>query len=406
MHNEILARYEQAQAIAQGPISNSVTMNDTVYPHWIEGTQCFWYRRETKSGKEFQLVDPVAASNTVAFDHKALADALQLASAQTVNPEDLPLKDVSLTLAPLLIRFQAFDKHWLFDASQAQCQEEEVKKQILCSPDGKKEVFVQNFNLWIRDRLTGEEQALTQGGTEDNSFARSSTSTYDTDPNTIQVLWSPDSSRLLTVQLDSREVQARAMIDYVPQDGSIQPQLTEVAFPYPGDEKVDTYKLLVIDISTGHMQEASYRPLPFKMYTDFCLGFFSVNLAWWATDNQRAFFVDITRGSKVVRLVELDTHTGTTRVLFEESSDTFVKLHHEGLLDLPFYVPLPESNELIWFSERSGWGHLYLYDLSTGQLKHSITEGEWLVRDILHFDAKNREILVQTAARDAEISPY
>ncbi|MFB1034735.1 MAG: hypothetical protein QMC38_05255, partial [Sinobacterium sp.] len=121
MHNDIFARYEQAQGLAQGLISNSVTMNDAVYPHWIEGTHCCWYRRETQSGKEFRLVDPSAVTNTDAFDHKALADALQLAAGQDVDPNDLPLNDVSITLSPMQIRFQAFDKHWLFDPSHAQC---------------------------------------------------------------------------------------------------------------------------------------------------------------------------------------------------------------------------------------------------------------------------------------------
>ena len=76
-------------------------------------------------------------------------------------------------------------------------------------------------------------------------------------------------------------------------------------------------------------------------------------------------------------------------------------------------MPLPESNELIWWSERSGWGHLYLYDLNTGKLKHPITGGEssadggeWLVRDILHYDTTRRELLLQTTARDPNINPY
>lgn len=89
----------------------------------------------------------------------------------------------------------------------------------------------------------------------------------------------------------------------------------------------------------------------------------------------------------------------------EETSDTCVKLRH-AIEDPPTFLPLPESNELIWFSERSGWAHLYLYDLRSGELKHPITAGQWLVREVLHYDAKQRELLVQTAARDPDISPY
>ena len=110
-------------------------------------------------------------------------------------------------------------------------------------------------------------------------------------------------------------------------------------------------------------------------------------LGWWAKDSRRAFFVEVVRGSKVIRLVEFDTLTGDTRRLIEETSDTYIKLHH-SILEPPLILPLVDSDELIWFSERSGWGHLYLYDLNTGQMKHPITEGDWVVRDILHIDLK------------------
>ena len=43
----------------------------------------------------------------------------------------------------------------------------------------------------------------------------------------------------------------------------------------------------------------------------------------------------------------------------------------------PTFMPLPDSGELLWFSERSGWAHLYLYDLETGKLKNAVTQGDW-----------------------------
>ena len=152
------------------------------------------------------------------------------------------------------------------------------------------------------------------------------------------------------------------------------------------------------------MQEADYDPVPF-----FCMGegfFTEEKLGWWASDSQRAFFVDVARGANTVRVVEFDTQTGATRVLFEESSDTFVKISHSSL-EFPVFMPLPDSDELIWLSERTGWAHLYLYDLNSGQLKQGADrKGQWLVRNILQVDTKRREILIQTAGRDQNISPY
>ena len=134
------------------------------------------------------------------------------------------------------------------------------------------------------------------------------------------------------------------------------------------------------------------------------------------------FFIDAPRDSRIIRVIEWDVRSGTTRVVFEEMDDITVRLRH-GFHSMPMIVPLPDTNELIWFSERSGWGHLYLYDLKSGALKHQVTgkavcvdgssrdgeftvNGEWLVRDILHFDAARRELLLQTSARNSNANPY
>ena len=91
MNKTMLERYEYAQTLLQGlPNSNSLIRNDTVFPHWIPYTDqsmsnCFWYRRQTVEGKEYRLVDADAASNTLAFDHDALASALS--NALTIDKE-------------------------------------------------------------------------------------------------------------------------------------------------------------------------------------------------------------------------------------------------------------------------------------------------------------------------------
>ncbi|MDC0000570.1 DPP IV N-terminal domain-containing protein, partial [Porticoccaceae bacterium] len=386
MNGTILNRYEQAQTLLQGVLNTHLVKNEAVYPHWVENSHCFWYLKDAENGKQFRMVNVDTASNTVAFDHQAMADGLALATGQIINADNLPIKQVIFTLSPTQIGFRAFDKNWRFDTATATCKEDiawqkidrdvlasehldglpDLFLQTLPSPNGKKELFIQDHNLWIQDRQSGEASALTHTGTADESFARSSAFNID---STIQALWSPDSKRIFTLQLDTRGITERMLCNYAPQDGSLYPKIMPMKMAYPGDEHVESYRLVVIDVETGHMQTVDYSPLPLILYSDCMHGFFSLGLGWWSTDSQRAFFIDTSRGSKVVRLIELDTHTGSTRVLFEEKSATFVKLHHD-LYDRPHFLPLPETHELIWFSERSGWAHLYLYDLTTGQLKH------------------------------------
>ena len=70
--DNIKNRYENAKRIHDGP-----QRNDTVFPHWVDEGHQFWYLKDLKNGKQFRLVDPKKKSNDLAFDHSALALALQ-----------------------------------------------------------------------------------------------------------------------------------------------------------------------------------------------------------------------------------------------------------------------------------------------------------------------------------------
>ena len=241
MQNSVLNHYEQAQTLLQGWSTAQIARNDIVYPHWIEDSHCFWYLCETEIGNEFRLVNADVASNTLAFDHKALADGLALASGQTISADKLPIKRVTINLSPAEVCFRAFEKNWQFDADTATCKEimsaqkldadataacgdvsrvPEVFAQTIVSPNGIAEVFIQDHNLWIRNLASGEESALTETGTAEESFARSSV--LNVDPNTIQALWSPDSKRLLTVQLDTKGVRDRDFRMYAPHETGVR----------------------------------------------------------------------------------------------------------------------------------------------------------------------------------------
>lgn len=403
-HDDITDRYNTAQNLMQGVLSNRVAMNDAVFPHWIGDSQCFWYIRETKEGKQFRLVDAKEGSNAEAFDHKVLADRLSSVTGKSIDHQNLPIsKNFNLTLSPLNIRFQALGENWLYDPIKNNLIK--CHAAINCglhSPDNRMAVFIRDYNLWVRDKKSGKELALTFDGMADYAYSVGLFD-YIFGEGEPQVLWAPDSKRLFTYQLDTRKVISRPYVQYVPEDGSIHPNLVQTKMSFPGDKNVESFRLVVINVETGELTPVDYPALAFSGYGRG--GIESTPMGWWSNDSKRAFFVDVSRGAKTVRVVELDSLSGITRVLFEESSDTFVKLCHTSE-DTPIFLPLPESDELIWFSERSGWGHLYLYDLKTGQLKHSISEGDWLVRELLHFDIKNREILVQTAGRRKNINPY
>ena len=403
LSDEIEARYDRAQNLMQGIFTRTVVFNTVIFPNWIGCSDCFWYQRESRNGRQYRLVNAKAATNEIAFDHNVFAAKLAELATQEVDANNLPIQNVCIELNPLVINFTAFNRHWVYDSKTGSCKEKVTgPEDCVVSPNGKQGIFIREFNLWVRDLENGREEALTQDGEENYIYGIGAACIAPIDYNNVQVRWSADSARIFAVQRDTRQLMSSYSMHHVPQDGSLRPQLVERKDAYPGDDHVETLRLLAIDVKTGRIQAANYRHIP---VTRSGLPFFTSSLGWWAKDSRRAYFVDVERDYKTVRVVEFDTHTGETNMVFEEASKTHISLMLNAD-ESPVLVPLPETEELLWFSERTGWAHLYLYDLETGELKNTVSQGEWLIRDVIRIDHKRREVYVQTAGRSNDRDPY
>lgn len=401
----MLSKYQRAQALLQGVWNKNVAYNTTLIPHWIGETDSFWYEREFKTGKEYRLVNAAEKSNNIAFDHQTLAKALMEASGETVEPSDLPISKLDMSFMPEAMEFSAFGKRWRYTMEAQQCCEaESLLEGVVVSPDKRWVALVRDDNLWVRDLASGQERALTSDGCLDYSYATLPSAHGHKSPG-VDALWSPDSKRLFTFQIDKRHVTHFPMVQYAPRQGDLRPAAATAnrEMAIAGDDHIEEYRFISIHIETGKQQAADYRQCHVFRNAG---SFFKDGKGWWSHDSRYAYFIELERGDHVARLVEFNVFTGATKVLIEEETpDTCFKLHldsHSPSLTRP----VPGSSELIWYSERSGWAHLYLYDLTTGKLKHPITSGDWLVRDILHYDASNRELLIQTAARVEGRNPY
>src|SRR6266404_9921569 len=122
----------------------------------------------------------------------------------------------------------------------------------------------------------------------------------------------------------------------------------------------------------------------------------------WSADAKTLAFVSTSRDHKNEKLRVADASTGAIREVMEETSPT----QFESGAGRVNWHYLPASNEFIWFSERSGWGHLYLYDLATGKVKNQITTGDWAVLQVTKVDEKARVIYFTATGREKGRDPY
>jgi dipeptidyl aminopeptidase/acylaminoacyl peptidase len=122
----------------------------------------------------------------------------------------------------------------------------------------------------------------------------------------------------------------------------------------------------------------------------------------WSADGSQLAFVSTSRDHKHEILHLADPNTGEVRDVFEEKAATYFESGSESA-NWRFLAP---SKEVVWFSERDNWGHLYLYDLQTGRMKNQITTGEWNVIQLLQVDERKRKLIFLGAGREKGRDPY
>jgi dipeptidyl aminopeptidase/acylaminoacyl peptidase len=403
----ISERYDRAAAFLPNRLSANLRNTD-FEPVWIKGEDRFWYRREITGGYQFVLVDAPRRQVAPAFDHKTLANALTLASGTPCDPARLPF--MHFTLRNAKIRFDAFGASWVFDPADAECRRITpfpAAQDEVASPDFSHVAFQRDHNLWLRDSSTGAETQLTHDGCDGVSYAKSPDCNTATLSNRqagvrlpVAVVWSPDSRALVTHKLDERDVPLLHLLQSAPK-AQIRPKLHSLHVAFPGDAHIAMQQFIIIDTLTG-------RVVPIRTDPICALQTSSIELmnVWWSMDGRTVFLIDIGRTEKTARLLSVDAETGQTRVVLEEFAQTYLEMNHAAVHDRPLVRDLNNGDEILWFSQRDGWGHLYLYDGHSGALKTQVTSGRMLVRAIHHVDAEARTVVFCANGPDVSQDPY
>lgn len=360
--------------------TNPLIFKASIRPTWLENNM-FWYRNNIPEGHEFILVDAKKKKRSKAFDHQKLASTLSGLTGKRVDAYKLPISGLEFDSKGKITGFSALGKMYSYDPKQ---QAKELGKVVrsfasaATSPDGKMEAFIKDFNLWTRNLESGVEKQLTKDGIEDFGYATNNAGW--TKSNRPVLLWSPDSKKIATFQHDGRGVGEM----YMATTKVGHPELEAWKYPLPEDSVIFRIHRIVI-----HVDEP--RIVRFKMKPDQHRSTITDHIATrggkmadveWSKDASSLAFVSSSRDHKVATLRVADTETGEVRDVFEEKVDTFF----ESGFNMVNWHYLPESNEVLWFSQRDNWGHLYLYDLLSGKLKHQITKGAWNVLQVLKID--------------------
>jgi dipeptidyl-peptidase-4 len=380
-----------------------------VRPNWLPDGR-FWYRTTRPNGFEFVLVDPAKRTKAAAFDQSRLASALNaVVAGGRIDPNRLPFQTVEYSKDMRAITLTASNRRWNCDLQTYQCAAIDTAATAgtpppnsSVSPDGRRAAFIRDYNLWMKDLTSGRETQLTTDGVKLFGYATDNAGWIHSDRPVLT--WSDDSKKIATFQHDERGTSDM----YLVSTNVGAPKLEAWKYPLPGDSVIFRIHRVVIDLdATGG---GSPKLVRFQMPADQHRSTVSDHVSCgdricdvrWYPDASHVAFISVSRDHKQVWMRVADAHTGAVRTLFDERSPT----QFGDASATENWRVLPASNELLWWSERDNWVHLYLHDLTTGRLKNRITTGDGNVDEIMYIDEKARTIYFTGNGKEAGRDPY
>ncbi|MFI6501718.1 DPP IV N-terminal domain-containing protein [Nonomuraea typhae] len=388
-------RYKNAEKLL-GHNRHKIVFGAKVRPNWLEGGARFWYKSDTATRRQFLVVDPEAGTRRPAFDHERLAKALEAASGHEVSAIKLPFFFIALTGEA--VYFAAFAKNWQVSLDTYEVTETPAPPAVdpieAVSPDGQHTVFRDGPNLGLRRIADNQTRTLTDDGDADHEYGvNPDYFQYDNwvkvvglSENPICAIWSPDGAKVVTHRSDQSGIGKAWLIEDWPRDGS-RPKLYPQRLALPGDEHIPLAEIAVVDVQSGQVVKAQAEPELMTVVSPILLQW-----VWWAEDSSAVYYLSQPRDLRTLSLRRMDPLTGEVTTLVSESGPTRVDPNQVRINLYPLVRVINGGSEVLWYSQRDGWGHFYLYDAKTGELRNQVTSGRWTVQEILHVDEASRTV--------------
>jgi dipeptidyl-peptidase-4 len=408
--------------------------NAFVFPHWIGKSDDFWYLRQIAEGTTFLIVDAATGRSHPAFDHQQIAEAVTKASGVTVSASHLPFDTFEFNPDRSSIHVVVKDKQYDCVLKPAACSGgapvppepldvtpfigvpppvTDPNESLLIAPNKRWAVLTRDNNLWMHDMDTGQERQLTRDGRENCGYG-----IYIGNFNTASIVrermtqaghhlppmasyWAPDSRTAIVPHVDQRHVADYPYVETVPWDGSFRPKLHLVRIPLVG-EKSALIEWYIFDAPSGDYRRIN---LPYDKLMATDSGDRTIRKTWWSADARHLYLLAAGAHNQSAFLFDVDVATGSARTVIEEHLPPRMELAPSDLEGVPIAWVDDKGKDVIWYSQRDGWGHLYLYDGPTGKLKNQITRGDWLVRGVTKVDEERRLIYFTAGGREGG-NPY
>ena len=460
--------YELAERFSSKKVSRMVH-STMVMPNWFEGSNKFWYKWKTSDGVNYYIVDPVAKTQNEIFDLDKLAMDLTLITKDPFDAQNIPFQNFKLLKGDKKFSFEIqsklrvekkltnkekrkaaadslkalsdttkvasdklktkkkpemvnklfrFEYDWktkkLVDVSDIE-EKEKFPSWASISPDSSYVVYTKNFNLYYTDMAnlrklmddpkdsTVVEHSLTKDGTRDFAFGGNNYSGLEDVDSTKRyypnVLWSPNSKNFVTNKYDMTMVKDFWVINSL---ATPRPKLETYKYQMPGEAgpvthtfvfNMDSKSCRKVKNSAYKEQDVILEMAPMKnkdRYEHYVP-------AIWLGDDSEFYLIRSSRDLHKIDVCKVELDSLNAQAVVEERLNTYNEVRSPKLVS--------DGKELIQWSERNGWAHLYLYS-TDGKMKNAITEGAFHVHEIVRVDEKARLVYFTANGYDKDENPY
>ena len=386
---------EKFRLLEQNPIDKYST---EVRPTFINDTDCFYYSFTTREGKKYYYVNPKKKEKRLLFDTDELLSKIAVYTKKAYSSADLHLsftfmKDNETIRIDFDRRLYTYNIH---TKELKQLDEKPTYKTgdpywMKYSPDSLYFLYASKDNLYfVGNPKKGQDTIpvqLTTDGMPDYTFNREDEGKMEGRFGAESAHWIPGSHRFYAVREDNRKGRDLWVINSLSKPS---PELITYKAELAGDKNVTQYELLLGDIDKREVKKVDINRWP-DQYID---------VLYASKDGKRLYFQRYNRTWNQSDICEVDVETGKVRVVIHEENKPYLDYQ---MRNVSF---LNDGKEILFRSERNGWGHYYLYDTATGNLKNQLTDGTWVAGPVAQIDTVGRKMYFYGYGREKEIDPY
>ncbi|MFR9503746.1 MAG: DPP IV N-terminal domain-containing protein [Rikenellaceae bacterium] len=438
----------------------------SVSPKFLKSGNEFWYSYKTTQGTKYYIVDMAKRTNTELFDNAEMAAQITEIVKDPCDAKHLPIKNIVFSEDGKRFIFEvtstqdmtdeqaeAYEEHRQIKEGEKESKGDKKKgKQKLVvymeydrasgkvteladyqkphvnprwaslSPDGQTVIFARNYDLYWMDRenfdkaiknekdSTIVEYQITNDGTRDFAWGGSAYSyASDDDPDEAgfrkgaQVTWSPDSKHFLISRSDDSQLKELWVINNTAKP---RPVLETYKYEMPGEENdsetyvylfdTDTKEYKQVDVSAFKNQRMDIYRQKRKLVD---MPDVNPQTTPWLGDDNTFIMQRTSRDHKRIDICKVDitAEEPKAEVIVEERMNTSMETRKPELVN--------GGKNIVTWSQRSGWAHLYLYDLD-GNLVNQITTGEIHCDEIECIDDAAKKIYFVGYGLNADENPY